>query len=242
MLEKVPHGAEYCHAVPSSATTLVSVRNTRVLQMALTALTAPRTLWLRITCYLSPRRRIALHTYFHHFVVTFMHHQRDTCVSLFAGAAIMLKPFTQRLAMLNHSYYLSLNEFQNICIQFVFSSMYLYIYIATYLHTVYLNWQHTVIVSNLTGAWRWRSSELRDTLRGRHRASLERQLMTVIEWTQRCSGRPWWSEVGDELWGRDRARLERQLETEIEWTRRFTPSCVRVSFEMHLQQAMIEGD
>ena len=39
-----------------------------------------------------------------YFVVTFTHHQNDTCVTLFAGAAVMLKPFTQRLAMLNHSY------------------------------------------------------------------------------------------------------------------------------------------
>jgi len=37
-------------------------------------------------------------------VVKFMHHQKDTCVTLFARAAVMLKPFTQRLAMLNHSY------------------------------------------------------------------------------------------------------------------------------------------
>jgi hypothetical protein len=57
-----------------------------------------------------------------YFVVTFTHHQKDTCVTLFAGAAVMLKPFTQRLAMLNHSYYLSFNDFQNLCIQFVFSS------------------------------------------------------------------------------------------------------------------------
>ena len=39
-----------------------------------------------------------------YFVVTFTHHQKGTCVTLFAGAAFMLKPFTQRLAMLNHSY------------------------------------------------------------------------------------------------------------------------------------------
>jgi len=83
-----------------------------------------------------------------YFVVTFTHHQKDTCVTLFAGAAVMLKPFKQRLAMLNHSYYLSFNDFQNLCIQFVFSSMYLCINIATYLHTVYLDWQHAVIVSN----------------------------------------------------------------------------------------------
>jgi len=59
----------------------------------------------------------------------------------------------------NHSYYLLFNNFQNLCIQFVFSSMYLCIYIATYLHTVYLDWQHAVFVSNSRCAWRWRSSE-----------------------------------------------------------------------------------
>ena len=65
-----------------------------------------------------------------YFVLTFTHHQKDTCVILFPGAAVMLKPFTQRLAMSYHSYYLSFNNFQNLCIQFVFSSMYLCIYIA----------------------------------------------------------------------------------------------------------------
>jgi len=38
----------------------------------------------------------------------------------------------------NHSY----------CIQFVFSSMYLCIYIATHLHTVYLDWLQAVLESN----------------------------------------------------------------------------------------------
>jgi len=91
---------------------------------------------------------VALHTYPLNFVVTFPHHQKNMCVTLFAGAAVMLKLFTQCLAMLNHSYYLLFNDFQNLCIQFVFSSMYLCIYIATYLYTVYQNWQHAVIVSN----------------------------------------------------------------------------------------------
>jgi len=83
-----------------------------------------------------------------YFVVTITHQQNDTCVTLFPGAGVMLKLFTQRLAMLNHSYYLLFNDFQNLCIQFVFSSMYLCIDIATYLQTVYLDWQHAVIVSN----------------------------------------------------------------------------------------------
>jgi len=46
------------------------------------------------------------------FVVTFTNHQKDTCVTFFAGAAVMLKPFTQLLVMLNHSYYLSSTIFK----------------------------------------------------------------------------------------------------------------------------------
>jgi len=69
-------------------------------------------------------------------------HQNHTCVTRFAVAAVILKPFTQRMAMFmpfsghrsfgnapgapgNHSYNLSFNDFQNLCIQCVFSSMYL---------------------------------------------------------------------------------------------------------------------
>ena len=36
----------------------------------------------------------------------------------------------------------------NHCVQFVFSSMYLCIYIATHLHTVYLDWLQAVVESN----------------------------------------------------------------------------------------------
>jgi len=129
----------------------------------------------------------------------------------------VVKLFTQCLAMLNHSYYFSFNNFQNLCIQFVFSSMYLCIYIATYLHTVYLDWPHAVIVNNLRFAWRWRLSELRNTLRGRDLASLEMQLETEIEWTQRCTGRPWSIEIGDAPGGHDRANVEMHFEAVIEW-------------------------
>jgi hypothetical protein len=59
-----------------------------------------------------------------YFVVMFTHHQKDTCVTLFPGAAVMLKLLTQRLAMLNHTYYLLFNNFPDLCIQFVISSMY----------------------------------------------------------------------------------------------------------------------
>ena len=147
-----------------------------------------------------------------YLVVTFTNRQKDTCVTLFAVAAVMMKPFTQCLAMFNHSYYLSFNDFQNLCIQFVFSSMYLCIYIATYLQMVYLDCQHAMIISNSRCGWRWQSSELRDTLRGRDRASLDMELETEIEWTQRCTLRPWSSEVGDAIGDRDWVNSEMHSE------------------------------
>jgi len=87
--------------------------------------------------------------------------------------------------------------------------------------------------------WTPRSSELRDALGCRDRASLEMHLETEIEWTQRC------------IRGRDRASLEKHLETEIEWTQRWTwmqrssefgdalGDRERVNSEMHLE-AVIE--
>jgi len=44
----------------------------------------------------------------------------------------------------NHSYFLSFKDFLNSCIQFVFSSMYLCIYI----HTVSLDWLLAVVETN----------------------------------------------------------------------------------------------
>jgi len=51
----------------TSATTLVCFWNTRVFQAALTALTEPRTLWQKMTCCPSTRRRLTLRTYLHFF-------------------------------------------------------------------------------------------------------------------------------------------------------------------------------
>jgi len=175
-----------------------------------------------------------------YFVVMFTHHQKDTCITLFAGAAVMLKPFTQRLAMLNHSYYLSFNDFQNLCIQCVFSSMYLCIYIATYLHTVYLDWQHAVVVGNLRCAWRWRTSEVRDTLGGRDRESLDMHFEAVIERVWRCTCRPRSSELRDALRGRERVNSEMQLEAVIERVWRYALG-VRdlASLGMHLEAMIV---
>jgi len=56
---------------PTSATSVDSIRNTRVFQMALTALTEPRTLWRTITRVPSPRWRVLVHCiskmYFSHW-------------------------------------------------------------------------------------------------------------------------------------------------------------------------------
>jgi len=74
----------------------------------------------------------------------------------------MLKPFTQRLAIDDKPgstwerrqqpgerwrHVWEHLESQS-CIQFVFSSTYLCIYIATHLHTLYLDWLQAVLVSD----------------------------------------------------------------------------------------------
>jgi len=100
-----------------------------------------------------------------------------------------------------YSYSLSLNDCKNTSIKFVFSSMYLCIYIATHLHTVYLDWLQTVLESNSSCGWKLRSSKLWGTPRGRNRAILE----------MHCT-RPW-SSV---LWGHNRATLEIHLRAVIE--------------------------
>jgi len=65
-------------------------------------------------------------------------------------------------------------------------------------------------------------SFLNDILGGRDWASLEMHLESEIEWTERCTWRPWSIEFGDALGGRDGASLEMHLETKVEWTQRCT--------------------
>jgi len=134
----------------------------------------------------------------------------------------------------NHSYNLSFNNFQNICIQFVFSSMYLCIYIATYLHLRYP----------------WISvhppSLINDVLRGGDQASWGIHLEAEIEWTQRCTWRPGSSELRDALRGRDRANLEAVIERVWRYTWWLWLSecgdelggCDRASLEIHLEAVM----
>jgi len=98
--------------------------------------------------------------------------------------------------------------------------MYLWIYITTYLHTIYLDWLQAVLEWKSRCAWRWRWSELRDTFRGRDQASLEMHLEAVIERVWRYTWRPWSSEFVDALRGHDRATVEAVIERVWRYTSR----------------------
>jgi len=87
---------------------------------------------------------------------------------------------------------------------------------------VYLDWLQAVLESNARCAWKWQSSDLRDTLRGWDWVSLEVQMEIEIEWVQRCTGKPGSSEFGDALWGRDGASFDMLWEAIIDQVCRCT--------------------
>jgi len=90
--------------------------------------------------------------------------------------------------------------------------MYLCIYIATYLHTVYLDWQHTVIVLRYPCISVHLPSLINHVVRCCHSVRWELHFEAEIEWTQRCTGRPGSRELRDALRGHDRANLEAVIE------------------------------
>ena len=107
--------------------------------------------------------------------------------------------------------------------------MYLCIYIATHLHTVYLQCLQTVLDRNSKYAWKWRSSDFRpwtskygDAIGDRDRINSEIQWEAVIARVWWCTCRLTSSELRDALWGCDRASLEIQLKTRIQCTQRDT--------------------
>jgi len=169
----VDHGGSLLRAAINwsrkSSTTLVSVRNTRVFRTALTALREPHTLWRRITCYPSPRRWVASHTYLLYCVVTYMHirttrvlHASQLCWSRLHNAwrCFSLSPAAASLGMLLVPLEIIATTYRSTIFKTYAFSLYSHLCIyATYLHTVYLDWQHAVIVSNSRCAWRWWSSE-----------------------------------------------------------------------------------
>jgi len=134
----------------------------------------------------------------------------------------------------NHSYNLSFNDFQNLCIQFVFSSMYLCIYIATYRHLRYpwISVHPPSLINNVLGGRDW--------------ASWDMHLEAEIAWTQRCTWRPGSSELRDALGGCDCANWEAEIErvwryTWWLWLSEFGDAlggCDWASVEMHLEAVM----
>jgi len=98
--------------------------------------------------------------------------------------------------------------------------------------------------------WDWVNSEMHweavsefgDAIGDQDWVNWEMHWEAVIKRIWRCNWRQRLTELRDALGGRDRACLDMQLEAEIEWTQRCTVSCDWPSLEMHLQQAMIQGD
>jgi len=129
----------------------------------------------------------------------------------------------------NHCYSLLFNDFENSCIQFVFSSMYLYRDLST--HGISGlpaggAWRQFKMRLKMTIQWTLRytlkpwSSKFGDTLGSHDRVNLK----AVMEWVwrltwrvwssefERCTWRLWSREFGDTLGGSDRARLDQYLE------------------------------
>jgi len=181
----------------TSATTLVSVRNTRVFRTALMALMEPRTLWLRIPRYPSPGRRVALHSiskmYFSYLSERMWSVNLDASIS---GVSDPRRAFLPAFRVTgsagnmsgstsNHSHVFSL--YSHLCI---YVSMYLYSYPSTH------------AISGLAAGGAWEQFEVR--------------LKMMIEWTQRYTPRPWSRDFGDALGGGNRAYLEIHLEAVME--------------------------
>ena len=66
--------------------------------------------------------------------------------------------------------------------------------------------------------WRQRCSEFGDALGGQDQPSLEIHLEAKMEWTQRCTWRPWSRDTGDTLADYNWARLEEYVEV-VDWGR-----------------------
>jgi len=97
----------------------------------------------------------------------------------------------------NPSYNVLFNDFQNSCIPFIFSFMYLYS--ATLLQSVNQDSLQAVHERNLSCAPKWRLSKLRDKLGGHNWARLHMHLKAVSERHCRYTWRSWSSECRDAL-------------------------------------------
>jgi len=94
---------------------------------------------------------------------------------------------------------------------------------------------------------------LNDILGGRDWLNLEMHLEPGMEWTQRCTARPWSSEIVDELGDRDRVISQMHLEAVIErvWACTWRPrscelgdalwGCDRASLDEYMEGVDLEG-
>jgi len=152
-----------------------------------------------------------LHTYLLYCVVTYKHHQNNTCVTLFAVAAVMLKPFTQRLAMFN--------AWRCLCLSPAATSLgmllvRLEIIATTYRSTIFKTYafslySHLCIYVSI-------SLPIYTSVTPESPYTCLRSLMTyleaVIERVQICTWRPRSSELRDALGGRDDANMKAVIE------------------------------
>jgi len=95
--------------------------------------------------------------------------------------------------------------------------------------TLFIGWL-TRIEWTQRCTWRAGSSELRDALGGRDRASLEMHFEAVIVRVWKCTLRPWSSKVGDAIGDRDWVNSEMHWEAVIE--RVWTCTCSKWSSEI----------
>jgi len=109
----------------------------------------------------------------------------------------------------------------SLCI-LIYVSMYIWIYIATHLQTGNLAWQQAVQESNSNSAYKYQSSNLRETLPVCNPATIEKHLEAVIMRTWRA----YLGEFRDTHDGVDWASLETHLEAMIKQVCRgsWTPS------------------
>jgi hypothetical protein len=85
------------------------------------------------------------------------------------------------------------------------------IYIVTDLETLYVDWLHAEPMSYSWCAWKWKSSELRDTLWGHVQAIVKMHMEVVIERIWRYTCRMWSSDHSDAYRDHDWAGLVTHL-------------------------------
>jgi len=202
-----------------SATTLVSIRNTRLFRMALTALTEPRSLWRRTTCFPSPRRRVALHSiskmYFSHWKPPGVS-ERMWRVNLDASISGEYQTLGGDSC---HNWERRRQAWEHLgapatCLGAprvtVMYSVCILIYVSMYLY----NYPSTHAISGLAAVcWIYTPHHPVHL----HYPCISVQSPSLLEdvLDRACLGCTWrrrWSELSDALGGRDRASLEMQLE------------------------------